>query len=115
MFTLSAHMAYKNKKLNLNSLKGLHIKAQGCGTPLPWVNVRQSPYSTLKGLRNADLRNPFRVEADCGAGSQGSGVPQPWALLFNPFRIKNKPKVLQKILQQKTHQLGCGHSPRWNT
>jgi len=43
-------------------LKGLNNKAQGCGTPLPWVNVRQSPHPTLKGLRSADLRNPFRVE-----------------------------------------------------
>ena len=53
----------KNKMLNLNSLKGLHIKAQGCGTPLPWVNARQSLYPTLKGLRKSALHNPFRVEA----------------------------------------------------
>ena len=51
----------KNKKLNLNSPKGLHIKAQGCGTPLPWVGGQQSLYPTLEGLRNAGLRNPFRV------------------------------------------------------
>ncbi len=53
----------EKKKLNLNSPKGLHIKAQGCGTPLPWVNVRQSSYSTLKGLRKSALCNPFRVKA----------------------------------------------------
>ena len=29
-----------NEKFNQNSPKGLHIKAQGCGIPLPWVNVR---------------------------------------------------------------------------
>jgi len=115
--------AINNKKTNMNSLKGLHIRAQGCGTPLPWVNVRHAPYPTLKGLRTSGLRNPFRVQADCGPGSsQGSGTPLPWALLFNPFRIKNAPKILRKQLQQKIQQLGAGivrlgtqqqHSPRF--
>ena len=40
--------------------KGLHIKAQGCGTPLPWVGGQQYLYPTLKGLCNAGVRKRVR-------------------------------------------------------
>ena len=68
-------------------LKGLDNKAQGCGTPLPWEPASRL-IPTLKGLRNADLRNPFRVGyGDYFTFTQGSGVPQPWALIGKPFGL----------------------------
>jgi len=106
---LAKNSSGEKRMFEFNIPTGFMNKAQGCGTPLPWVNVRQSPYPTLKGLRKSVLRNPSRVEADRvnavwenrrnsvgvekreGQASltQGSGVPQPWAMIWNPVGILN--------------------------
>jgi|GEM_PF-5371220 len=49
---------------------------------------------------------------DYGAGfPQGSGVPQPWALLFNPFRIKNASKVVRKNVNKEWVNWITGNMP----
>ena len=77
---------------------GFKNKAQGCGTPLPWVgNYPQFPF-TPTGLRHIgatsvreNRRNSVGVEKREGETSltQGSGVPQPWAMLWHPVGILN--------------------------
>jgi len=77
---------------------GIKNKAQGCGTPLPWVgNCPQFPY-TPTGLRHSganavweNRRNSVGVEKSEGETSltQGSGIPQPWAMIWNPVGILN--------------------------
>ncbi len=75
---------------------GFNNRAQGCGTPLPWVgNPPQFPF-TPTGLRHIganavweNRRNSVGVAKTEGKTSftQGSGVPQPWAMLWHPFGI----------------------------
>ena len=100
----------KNKKLSRHSPKGLSIKAQGCGTPLPWV--RHSPPHYPNGVASKGLTQPFQGRGQVVApGTQGSGVPQPWALIFNPFRIKNTPIKLQDTLFNKKTSTGLRAAP----
>ncbi|OQC06363.1 MAG: hypothetical protein BWX80_01613 [Candidatus Hydrogenedentes bacterium ADurb.Bin101] len=77
---------------------GFKNKAQGCGTPLPWVGNRPQFRFTPKGLRHTgtnavweNRRNSVGVEKREGEISltQGSGVPQPWAMIWNPVGILN--------------------------
>ena len=77
---------------------GFKNKAQGCGTPLPWVGNRPQFPFTPRGLRHIgtnavweDRRNSVGVEKRDGETSltQGSGVPQPWAMICNPIGILN--------------------------
>jgi len=77
---------------------GLNKKAQGCGTPLPWGGNRPQFPFTPTGLRHIGVNavwenrcNSVGVEKREGEISltQGSGVPQPWAMIWNPVGILN--------------------------
>ena len=75
---------------------GFHIIAQGCGTPLPWVSdVFPSLFSTPTELRRFSNTVPQLTQPRWGKRelgrfpTQGSGVPQPWALFLNPVGILN--------------------------
>ena len=88
----------REEMFEFNIPTGFRNKAQGCGTPLPWVGkCPQFPF-TPKGLRHMDAnavwenrRNSVGVEKREGETSltQGSGVPQPWAMICNPIGILN--------------------------
>ena len=77
---------------------GFYIIAQGCGTPLPWVsNIYFSLFSTPTELRRFSHTAlvPKMTQPRWGKRKfvaippQGSGVPQPWALLLNLVGILN--------------------------
>ena len=75
---------------------GFHIIAQGCGTPLPWVSdVFPSLFSTPTELRRFSNTVPQLTQPRWGKRelgrfpTQGSGVPQPWAMFLNPGGILN--------------------------
>jgi len=79
-----------------NAPKGLRTLAQGCGTPLPWVGNRPNSRLPQRGCVNwgtvlENRRNSVGVEKREGKTSltQGSGVPQPWAMIWNPVGILN--------------------------
>ena len=79
-----------------NAPKGLRTLAQGCGTPLPWVGNRPNSRLPQRGCVNwgtvlENRRNSVGVEKREGKTSltQGSGIPQPWALFLNPVGILN--------------------------
>jgi len=78
---------------------GFNNTAQGCGTPLPW-GIDTHPFRiTPTGLRPfwrhagflLKRRNPVGVVGWRGGyRTQGSGVPQPWAMLRNPVGILDR-------------------------
>jgi len=98
-----SHFLTTNRKretqiFEFNIPRGLNNKAQGCGTPLPWGRNRPQFPVTPTGLRHiganalwANRRNSVGVEKREGKVSltQGSGVPQPWAVIWNPVGILN--------------------------
>jgi uncharacterized protein YoxC len=82
--------------ISFNIPTGFNNTAQGCGTPLPW-GIDTHPFRiTPTGLRPfwrhagflLKRRNPVGVVGWRGGHrTQGSGVPQPWAMLWNPVGI----------------------------
>ncbi len=88
----------KKRLFEFNIPTGFRNKAQGCGTPLPWVgNYPQFPF-TPTGLRyigaNTVLENRrnsvgVKKREEETSLTQGSGIPQPWAMIWNPVGILN--------------------------
>ena len=57
-----------------------------------WLLDSTAPSHYPKGVASKGLTQPFQGRRQVVTpDTQGSGVPQPWALLFNPFGIKNTP------------------------
>ena len=86
----------EKRMFEFNIPTGFKNKAQGCGTPLPWVGNRPNSRLPQRGCVNwgtvlEDRRNSVGVEKREGKTSltQGSGVPQPWAMIWNPVGILN--------------------------
>ncbi|OQB99274.1 MAG: hypothetical protein BWX80_03771 [Candidatus Hydrogenedentes bacterium ADurb.Bin101] len=102
---------------------GFKNKAPGCGIPLPWVGkCPQFPF-TPTGLRHIgatsvreNRRNSVGVEKREGETSltQGSGVPQSWAMLWNPVRILNT-YVGISIPYPERKDMGNDKNPIWET
>jgi len=111
----SLRKAYKKQKVLILIARRAYISQPrvvplASGTTLG--TGRHNLHPTLKGFRKPALRNPFRVGySDCCLPTQGSGVPQPWALICNPFGIKNVPKVCTKQRTTKNESTGLRATP----
>ena len=93
---LAMNSSGEKRMFAFNIPTGFKNKAQGCGTPLPWVRNRPNSRLPQRGYVNwgtvlENRRNSVGVEKREGKTSltQGSGVPQPWATLWNPVGILN--------------------------
>jgi len=106
---------------------GFHIIAQGCGTPLPWVSdVFPSLFSTPTELRRSSNTVPQLTQPRWGKRelgrfpTQGSGVPQPWALFLNPVGILNSNICFSPLLfiakkMWVMTRVQLGNEPRMST